>query len=932
MNTGIIIFLAFLSFVLLIFCLRLQLKKSNLKSILNKKNQITQAQENRIQNLKQKINIYKSEITDLNTNLANLNTNLQIAEANNNSNVKSVEWLKKISEAFRNTQKSEEEFLHSIKSIANLLRDEYDAEYCSIGKTIKKENNFIFQNLTVSFKKKTNPKEYERQIKGINKVKVVNSNDPGHYLSDAFNDNKQYTEWTEIKPNRSKDYKVFTSEILISKSIHNIIVYKLKIESRDIGYIQLVNIRNKNQSILNDLSNKISELVDFAITSSYHKRSLKIRETKEKDIKFVHDLIKSNKDNVDDLIENIMQYLMDEFNGVIVSFRIPILNGIKRNILFYLRGILIHNDVKKKEELKQYYLSKKEILNKDQLGANGHLKCYQRQGIILPKVSDKSFYGDFDLKQIIKTDNSIILPVLKTTEKDSCLCDNIRCCTTSENKDCKKRFENLFGVFNIRIQESITDTKEIQERLGNLAFHLSFLFDSIIDKDYASHIDALSERIKYIRSKDPIEFDEKMVEILKEITQTKVCSIYRVKEGNLKLSASTTNNILDFNKNEICKFEKEKYEMPYKSRNVNNIYKSIGNDGESSYFYNIHTYNENKNHSNNYNLKKLFPNFIEIPDDKLSISIENIVSQIQNESFFIAPIYSNGNSHLGFILLWGKKERSSKQNLSVSFWEHDKKYIDFVIKIISRFADINETTKFKEDFQIQLTHELLSPITEIVYENDILLDKYKTNKESFSRYKWTKQFKNNLNAAILFKYMINDIELNHKDSKLKKITLSNVENPKELILAIVKLLEKKASLEKRINIRTNISKIPTMTINKELIQQVLINLLKNAIQYSHPNTEINIYYKQAEKQFNFSKQFKWHKISISNWGIGIDEEDKEKIFDQYYRSYNAKRHRPSGTGIGLSIVNQIITKHQGVCEIEKKQNPTIFSVYLPDMN
>ena len=84
------------------------------------------------------------------------------------------------------------------------------------------------------------------------------------------------------------------------------------------------------------------------------------------------------------------------------------------------------------------------------------------------------------------------------------------------------------------------------------------------------------------------------------------------------------------------------------------------------------------------------------------------------------------------------------------------------------------------------------------------------------------------------------------------------------------------------------------------IQQVLYNLIDNAIKFSHPDSTIKI--ETSEKK---NKIF----VSVKDAGIGIPKEDLKLIWDRFYKSDSSRGKDKKGTGLGLSIVKEIISAH-----------------------
>ena len=127
--------------------------------------------------------------------------------------------------------------------------------------------------------------------------------------------------------------------------------------------------------------------------------------------------------------------------------------------------------------------------------------------------------------------------------------------------------------------------------------------------------------------------------------------------------------------------------------------------------------------------------------------------------------------------------------------------------------------------------------------------------------------------------------------------------------------------EKNIIIRQQIS--PNLCIHgeQESLTRLLIILLDNAIKYSEPNTEIN---------FSLTAQKNNVLIKIADQGIGIKPEDKEQIFERFYRVDKARSRSMGGLGLGLSLAKAIVNQHNGKIWIEdNKPQGSIFNVQLP---
>ena len=131
--------------------------------------------------------------------------------------------------------------------------------------------------------------------------------------------------------------------------------------------------------------------------------------------------------------------------------------------------------------------------------------------------------------------------------------------------------------------------------------------------------------------------------------------------------------------------------------------------------------------------------------------------------------------------------------------------------------------------------------------------------------------------------------------------------------------------EKRINIELVLTgKQLFVTADMSKIQQVLYNLLDNAIKFSHTNSIIKI--ETTEKN---EKIF----VSVKDYGIGIPKESLGKVFDRFYKSDLSRGKDKKGTGLGLSIVKEIIQAHnENINVISTEGVGTEFIFTLPKSN
>ena len=140
-------------------------------------------------------------------------------------------------------------------------------------------------------------------------------------------------------------------------------------------------------------------------------------------------------------------------------------------------------------------------------------------------------------------------------------------------------------------------------------------------------------------------------------------------------------------------------------------------------------------------------------------------------------------------------------------------------------------------------------------------------------------------------------------------------NLSEQIRLVVALLDQKLS-EKQLEIIFD-AKEYFVTANEEMMKQVWINLLDNAVKFSPIGGKIEIRMKQTGGSLS---------IKISDQGNGMSPETKEHIFDKFYQGDLS--HSTSGNGLGLAIVKKIIDLHNGSITVHSSDKGSTFEVML----
>ncbi len=131
------------------------------------------------------------------------------------------------------------------------------------------------------------------------------------------------------------------------------------------------------------------------------------------------------------------------------------------------------------------------------------------------------------------------------------------------------------------------------------------------------------------------------------------------------------------------------------------------------------------------------------------------------------------------------------------------------------------------------------------------------------------------------------------------------------------------SAQKKLRFAVHASEpLPEVDSGSDLLEQVMENLVSNAIKYTPEGGEVEVRFEQTGENEV--------RISVRDTGIGIPVEEQDHLFREFYRASNAKRLTSSGTGLGLALVKQTVERHGGRLHLASAEGEgTTVVVYLP---
>ncbi len=228
-----------------------------------------------------------------------------------------------------------------------------------------------------------------------------------------------------------------------------------------------------------------------------------------------------------------------------------------------------------------------------------------------------------------------------------------------------------------------------------------------------------------------------------------------------------------------------------------------------------------------------------------------------------------------------------------------------VVAVIQDITEHVRLDNMRKEFVADVSHELKTPITSIMGYADTLLEgEYdkKTEKEFLEVIA--------SEARRMARLVTDLLELSRIDSNKKKVKKENFD-----LGELAKICQSKLAIEiKKKNHQVDCfvtADVPPVYADRDDIERVILNILTNSIKYTANGGIIKIYV-----GFVYNDAY----IKIIDNGIGIPEEDLNRIFERFYRVDKSRTREMGGTGLGLSIAKEILDKNGGSIDIKSQVN------------
>ena len=231
------------------------------------------------------------------------------------------------------------------------------------------------------------------------------------------------------------------------------------------------------------------------------------------------------------------------------------------------------------------------------------------------------------------------------------------------------------------------------------------------------------------------------------------------------------------------------------------------------------------------------------------------------------------------------------------------------ISALIKFEDVTDIRKVeieKQDFFINASHELKTPLTSILGYSELLINMSTKDKNENKKTDFIKRI--NAEALRMKELVLNMLTLSRMEANWQE-TIDEKIDLKDIILNVFES-NKIKSQKRNINIELDIESA-IIIANKEKITEVVNNLVDNAIKYTDDGGEIKIILKNNKDKAIFT---------VKDNGCGIESKYLNRIFERFFRVKNEKYLKVQGTGLGLTIVKNICAHYNADIYINSEEN------------
>jgi two-component system, OmpR family, phosphate regulon sensor histidine kinase PhoR len=244
---------------------------------------------------------------------------------------------------------------------------------------------------------------------------------------------------------------------------------------------------------------------------------------------------------------------------------------------------------------------------------------------------------------------------------------------------------------------------------------------------------------------------------------------------------------------------------------------------------------------------------------------------------------------------------------------HDRS-VSGAIGVFFNITQLERLERVRQEFFTNVSHELRTPLTAIIAFVETLEDGAIDDGDNNRRF--LSVIRKN---ATRMQNLIEDIlELSAIESGTVSVKPIHIEL-RPIVQDVITALTTKADA-RQVSLRNEITSGIMVYADARRLEQILTNLIDNAIKFNTPNGQVTISHRLEEADC----------ICVTDTGDGIAPEHAERIFERFYRVDRARSREMGGTGLGLAIVKHLVRAHGGDAKVESSHGKgSTFTIYLP---
>lgn len=257
-------------------------------------------------------------------------------------------------------------------------------------------------------------------------------------------------------------------------------------------------------------------------------------------------------------------------------------------------------------------------------------------------------------------------------------------------------------------------------------------------------------------------------------------------------------------------------------------------------------------------------------------------------------------------------EGNLNEDISEESYRETKRISRAVNRTLQTLKDVDQS---RQEFVSNVSHELKTPITSIRVLADSLMGMEDAPKELYQ------EFMQDISDEIDRESKIIDdlLTLVRMDKATAEINIApvSINGQVEMVLKRIRPIARKRNIELIFESMREV----TADIDEVKFSLAVNNLIENAVKYNKEDGWVRV---------TLDADHKFFYIKVSDSGIGIPEEFKNRVFERFYRVDKARSRETGGTGLGLAITKNVILMHHGAIRVESTEGVgTTFSVRIP---